>query len=286
MIILIIDNQSFCFVLYSVLYSIIIIVIMSHVTFYIKADKSSSDEELTFLNDKYSNHSVGHKGDAGLDLYCPRSQNITAGTTSNKINLGINCELMDEFGNNLPYLLMPRSSTGSKTPLRMSNSLGLIDAGYRGPICACVDNVSNLNIIAINSFELKLLKISIMYMFFLLLVCVITFIDDISKIIFYFFISVFFVVYIERYIEKTDFNEFICSTDYIINQGDRMFQLVPLIECKSIKCKVVKELSDTSRGEGGFGSTGQNDMKTNDENQEQGQENTESESQSETKKDQ
>ena len=134
---------------------------MSHVTFYIKADKSSSDEEINFLNDKYSNHSVGHKGDAGLDLYCPRSKNITAGTTSNKINLGINCELMDEFGNNLPYLLMPRSSTGSKTPLRMSNSLGLIDAGYRGPICACVDNVSNLNLIAFNSFELKLLKIFI-----------------------------------------------------------------------------------------------------------------------------
>ena len=38
---------------------------------------------------------------------------------------------MDEFGNNLPYLLTPRSSTVSKTPLRMSNSLGLIDAGYR-----------------------------------------------------------------------------------------------------------------------------------------------------------
>lgn len=263
---------------------------MSHVTFYIKADKSSSDEEINFLNDKYSNHSVGHKGDAGLDLYCPRSQNITAGTTSNKINLGINCELMDEFGNNLPYLLMPRSSTGSKTPLRMSNSLGLIDAGYRGPICACVDNVSNLNLIAINSFELKLLKVCFTYLFFLLLICMMSTFHEVSKILFYFLITVFLVIYIERYIEKIDYNDFLCKTDFLINQGDRMFQLVPLIECKSIKCKVVEELSDTTRGEGGFGSTGQNDMKTNDENQEQGQENTESvsesDSESETKKDQ
>tara|TARA_Y100000389_G_C17295918_1_gene430500 strand:+ start:87 stop:872 length:786 start_codon:yes stop_codon:yes gene_type:complete len=261
---------------------------MSHVTFYIKADKSSSEEEIKFLNDKYSNHSVGNKGDAGLDLYCPRSKNITAGTTSNKINLGINCELMDEFGNNLPYLLMPRSSTGSKTPLRMSNSLGLIDAGYRGPICACVDNVSNLNLISLNSFELKLLKICFTYIFILCLICLMSIFDEVSKIIFYFFISVFFVIYIERYIENINYDNFLCKTDFLINQGDRLFQLVPLIECKSIKCKVVEELSDSARGEGGFGSTGQNDMKTNDENQDQdqGQEKSEPVSESESKKDQ
>jgi len=265
---------------------------MSHVTFYIKADKSSSEEEIKFLNDKYSNHSVGNKGDAGLDLYCPRSKNITSGTTSNKINLGINCELMDDFGNNLPYLLMPRSSTGSKTPLRMSNSLGLIDAGYRGPICACVDNVSNLNLIYLNSFELKLLKICFTYIFILLLVCMMSTFNEVSKIIFYFLISIFFVIYIERYIENINYDNFLCKTDFLINQGDRLFQLVPLIECKSIKCKVVEELSDSARGEGGFGSTGQNDMKTNDENQnqDQGQEKSESvyvsDSESDTKKDQ
>ena len=39
-----------------------------------------------------------------------------------------------------PYLLMPRSSI-SKTPLRLCNSIGLIDAGYRGEIMAAVDNV-------------------------------------------------------------------------------------------------------------------------------------------------
>ena len=37
---------------------------------------------------------------------------------------------------------MPRSSI-SKTPLRMSNSVGLIDGGYRGEIMASVDNISD-----------------------------------------------------------------------------------------------------------------------------------------------
>ena len=35
---------------------------------------------------------------------------------------------------------MPRSSI-SKTPLRQCNSIGLIDAGYRGEIMAAVDNI-------------------------------------------------------------------------------------------------------------------------------------------------
>ena len=41
-----------------------------------------------------------------------------------------------------PYLLIPRSSI-SKTPLRLSNSIGLIDGGYRGELIAYCDNISN-----------------------------------------------------------------------------------------------------------------------------------------------
>ena len=37
------------------------------------------------------------------------------------------------------YWMLPRSSL-SKTPLRLSNSVGLIDAGYRGSIKAAVSN--------------------------------------------------------------------------------------------------------------------------------------------------
>ena len=40
------------------------------------------------------------------------------------------------------YMLFPRSSI-SKTPLRLSNSIGLIDSGYRGELLAVVDNISS-----------------------------------------------------------------------------------------------------------------------------------------------
>ena len=36
--------------------------------------------------------------------------------------------------------MYPRSSTGTKTPLRLSNSVGIIDSGYRGNIIAAFDN--------------------------------------------------------------------------------------------------------------------------------------------------
>ena len=42
------------------------------------------------------------------------------------------------------YYLYPRSSTGSKTPLRLSNSIGVIDSGYRGNLIACFDNIDYL----------------------------------------------------------------------------------------------------------------------------------------------
>jgi dUTPase len=38
------------------------------------------------------------------------------------------------------YYMYPRSSTGSKTPLRLANSVGIIDAGYRGDYIAVFDN--------------------------------------------------------------------------------------------------------------------------------------------------
>jgi dUTP pyrophosphatase len=83
----------------------------------------------------YSKHGHFHNGDAGIDLYALEDQLIEHGQTK-KIHFGIACENLDSK----PYLLIPRSSI-SKTPLRMSNSIGLIDAGYRGEIMASVDNI-------------------------------------------------------------------------------------------------------------------------------------------------
>ena len=85
----------------------------------------------------YKDHGHFHEGDAGLDLFIIENQIINPGETS-RIKLGISCENMDQK----PYLLKPRS-TISKTPLRLCNAIGLIDAGYRGEIMAAVDNIKH-----------------------------------------------------------------------------------------------------------------------------------------------
>jgi len=129
----------------------------------------------------YERHGGFHEGDAGLDLFIIDKMTIKPGL-SGLIKLQIACENID----NKPYLLLPRSSI-SKTNLRLSNSIGLIDAGYRGEIMAAVDNIK--------------------------------------------------------------------SEEYTIEPGQRLFQLVAF-DGSPISFELVDELSETSRGAGGFGSTG------------------------------
>ena len=129
----------------------------------------------------YSNHGHFHEGDAGLDLYVLEDIEFNPGETK-LIKLGISCEPEDGKA----YYLFPRSSI-SKTPLRMSNSIGLIDGGYRGEIMASCDNIKDFQFIA--------------------------------------------------------------------KKGERLFQLVAT-DSSSISYTMTDDLSSTSRGEGGFGSTG------------------------------
>ena len=92
--------------------------------------------------------------DAGIDLYCTTTQHIQNGSLSNKIDLGIKCSMVYVSTNNITketfhipcgYYLYPRSSTGSKTPLRLSNQVGIMDSGYRGNVIACFDNIDHQN---------------------------------------------------------------------------------------------------------------------------------------------
>ena len=140
------------------------------------------------LKTMYTNNQFHNPGDSGLDLFCPETITINPGETV-KINLQINCEaLHDTIENtNVSYYLYPRSSI-IKTPLRLANSVGIIDAGYRGDIIACVDNIK--------------------------------------------------------------------SESYTINKGDRLFQICSG-NLEPIQFQLVNELSNTQRGSGGFGSTGQ-----------------------------
>jgi dUTP pyrophosphatase len=88
-----------------------------------------------------------HATDSGFDLYCPEDLVVPAGGTV-FVDLGVRCQL--DGGAPLAvasatathgYYLYPRSSL-SKTPLRLANSVGIIDAGYRGTLKAAVDNRS------------------------------------------------------------------------------------------------------------------------------------------------
>ena len=89
-----------------------------------------------------SNEQRISRGDAGLDLYRPEDLIIEPHSIK-FINLRIQCEALSDSDNtkNVCYYLHCRSSI-SKTPLRLANSVGIIDAGYRGNIIASVDNIS------------------------------------------------------------------------------------------------------------------------------------------------
>lgn len=77
--------------------------------------------------------------DSGLDLLCLETVlDFSQSHLAAELKTGMTFAALDEQGNPVPYLLLARSST-SLTPLRMSNQIGLADAGYRGELIARVD---------------------------------------------------------------------------------------------------------------------------------------------------
>ena len=150
------------------------------------------------LRDKYLDSILEHNQslennayyNAGFDLFVSQNENVPYGRTT-ILDSRVKCSafwLNDDMtiGDPTGFYLHPRSSI-IKTPLRIANSTGIIDAGYRGLICAAVDNTSN--------------------------------------------------------------------EPYTIRGGQRLFQLCsPTLS--PISFELSNRLSDSSRGEGGFGSTG------------------------------
>ena len=133
------------------------------------------------LNENAVIPSYAKDGDAGMDLVATR---IISDTTFD-ITYGI--DLAMEIPNGFVGLVFPRSSI-RKYDLILSNSVGVIDSGYRGEIQATFKKTNGL--------------------------------DSISY-----------------------------------NVGDRIAQIM-IIPHPPIEYDEVDELSDTQRGEGGFGSTG------------------------------
>lgn len=152
----------------------------------------------------YNGHQNFHDGDAGLDVFFQENISFYSGTTK-LVPLGFKSEMVDENGNNVTYLLKPRSSI-YKTTLRQSNTEGVIDAGYRGELMVPID-------------------------------CLIT--DA-------------------NFIVSIDSGSSYKRTHTSVKKGERLFQICAP-GMKPFKLEVLKDdemLSDSSRGEGGFGSTG------------------------------
>lgn len=162
-----------------------------------------------------------HEGDAGFDIFCPEDIAVPGNARGFSVKFGIRCEMIEEKTvqifdhhtkyrqktSNVSYFLAPRSSI-SNTPLRLANSIGIIDAGYRGELMAKVDNVGTL---CINGVYLS-----------------------------------------------SEGDYILHQNDFSIKKGERLFQIVnPSLSPFSVKIlEDGEELSSTSRGEGGFGSTG------------------------------
>lgn len=75
--------------------------------------------------------------DAGFDLVAVEDTLIAPGESA-KIRTGLAIALPPGY----ELQVRPRSGVGANTKLRISNSPGTVDAGYRGEICVLLDNIS------------------------------------------------------------------------------------------------------------------------------------------------
>jgi dUTP pyrophosphatase len=86
----------------------------------------------SYLNKPYTER------DAGFDTFCEKDLSGSSGATD-RLMLGTKAAVWDKERSMFrAFWLLPRSSI-SKTPLRMANSVGLIDGGYRGVLMGAVD---------------------------------------------------------------------------------------------------------------------------------------------------
>ena len=99
------------------------------------------DNEFKWLNHPTFENAKANE-DVGLDIPQPSTITVPKKSKAFKIDLGF------KANQNMGYMLVPRSSI-SKTPLRLANSIGIIDKNYTGKVLVKVDNISN------NDFKLE-----------------------------------------------------------------------------------------------------------------------------------
>lgn len=80
-----------------------------------------------------------HDTDAGADIYLPEDVVIYPHTFGTLVHTGLKVALPRGW----EFQVRPRSGLSSKTALRVSNTPGTIDAGFRGEVCVIVDNLGD-----------------------------------------------------------------------------------------------------------------------------------------------
>jgi dUTP pyrophosphatase len=115
---------------------------------------SFDDEETKKMyNNEKINTENWEMNDSGFDLFFPNDIKVEPNKTT-KVSLGVKCAVYNKntysemilnngaLINSQPYFVFPRSSIG-KTSLRLANSVGIIDAQYRGNLIVQIDNISS-----------------------------------------------------------------------------------------------------------------------------------------------
>lgn len=159
-------------------------------------------------------------GDSGFDLVAVEDVIIAPGDTV-LVPTGLAFEIPEGY----ELQVRPRSGISLRTKLRVANSPGTIDAGYRGEVAVIVDNIAQPEIsdIDMNNRMVEYGRNN--------------FVDTIDGAA----IKYGWVPQLWR--------------TYIIRKGDRIAQGV-IAPVERATFVIVDELSETERGSGGFGSTG------------------------------
>lgn len=157
-----------------------------------------------------------HKTDAGMDLYADSTE------TDENGNLVIGTGIAVEIPKGYVGLIYPRSSIANRD-LLLTNSVGVIDSSYRGEIKAKFTHTL-IDIVNFKSMLHALLK----------RLC-----PKLAKRI---------------SLEKST-NEIYINSEFFYEVGERIAQLI-IMPYPQVKLTEVEELSESERGEGGFGSTG------------------------------
>ena len=77
--------------------------------------------------------------DSGFDLFLPEAIEVD---NFKKVDFKVKGKLISSEDKPMGYYLYPRSSI-SKTKLRLANSVGIIDSGYRGNLLCAFDNIGS-----------------------------------------------------------------------------------------------------------------------------------------------